>query len=174
MKSFLLLGIVIYCIISCSNAVASDDTDRDESSSDEDDDDAEFRDCASQYLKLNGKLDDEVSSTRDSQWCLFTISILVANLRETYEAKVKKDMPDEVTCITNQFERDQIFDFVVKLRYIQGNDKISEAEQKTALDNIRKIFDEKMKATANLCGGDDNKLQALIQDEFESAEEETA
>ncbi|KAG4074053.1 hypothetical protein HA402_014258 [Bradysia odoriphaga] len=162
----LLFSVLICCLISCPNVAASDES-SDESSSDDVD---EFQECAGHYLKNKGKWDGEITAIKDEQMCNLGIGVAISELRNTWGMKVRRHNPYGETCTINQFERD-VFDWVIKLRYIKGNEKISRNEQTTALDNTKKIIYETMKKAADLCGDDEDKLRALIANELNSSDE---
>lgn len=168
--SFVMCSVLIYCIVSCPSAAASDESNSNESKSDSDED---FRECAGQYLKSKGKLDIEITSSKKSSMCLFGMNFALRALRDVFENKVRKDMPNEATCIMNEFDKADMLDFIIQIGYIQGNEKVPEDERKTALAAMENLGDEKLKVIATTCGVDSEKLESMFDNGFDSSEEKT-
>lgn len=159
--SCVLFGVVICCIISCSNA-SSEETSTEESKSDED-----MRECTGQYLKSKGEVEHEVTSSKESSMCLFTMQFAVAVLRSGFEDKTKEAVPDKATCIMDEFDKGKLLDFVLKLGYFQGNKKFSKHEQKTLVDNMKTLGDEKLRVIATACRIGEDELEAIFDKVFD-------
>lgn len=158
--SFILCGVLIFCM----TVAASDESKSDESDSDED-----FRECSGIYLKSKGKLDIEVPSGKKSSMCLFGMNFALRAMRDVFESRVKKDMPDKAECIMTEFDKADILDFVIQIGYIQANEQIPEDERKLSMGAMEGIGDEKLKTIATACGTDTDTLENVFETIFESA-----
>jgi hypothetical protein len=167
--SFVLCSVLIYCIASCPRVAASDESSSDESKSDSDE---EFRECSGQYLKSKGLLDIEVTSSKQASMCLFGMNFALRALRDVIENKVKKEIPNEATCVMNEFDKAEILDFIIKIGYIQASENVPEDERKISLAAMENLGDEKLKVIATTCGVDSEKLEEIFDNGFDSSEEE--
>src|SRR5687768_2167951 len=100
-SSFTLCGVLILYIISCLNVAAGESTETDsDSKSDED-----FRECTAYYLKSKGKIETELSFSKKSVMCVFSMQVALHRLRNVFETKMNKEMPNEANCAMEEFDK---------------------------------------------------------------------
>lgn len=153
----LLFGVTIFCIIACSNVVASDMD--------------EYRECAGQYLKAKGLLDHEPPTPEDAAYCELSMGIVISFFRDNYDLRLRNKLPYDYVSIVANLEKSGIFDLVIKRRYIEGYERIPVDEQKTILDNIKQTINEKLNSVVSRGGGKRKKVKELINAGFFWAEE---
>lgn len=83
--SLVLCSVLVYGIISCS--------------ADDNQNNKESHECIGQYLKSKGIIEYEVSPDKKSSMCLSVVEAQVIRLHGLYENKMKRELPNDSTCL---------------------------------------------------------------------------
>ncbi len=158
--AFLLCGVLVLC----SNLAAAE-------SSESADSDEEFTECTAVYLKSKGKLDIDVDTSKKSSMCIFGMHIAIRAIREVFENKLSGEMPTDVKCIMDGFDREEVFDHILKMGFVTNDKTMDETEKKTKLATMENEGEEMMKNIAKTCGVDEEKLADFMDGSLDSSEE---
>lgn len=161
-SSLILLVVLIYglsVVVPISGDNVTDQVDTTIKLSEED-----MKDCAEQYLKSKGKLDIEVPTSKKMSLCLSIIPHRLKLLREIMEKSMKKQMPNETSCVMTEFDEVDMLDRIIKFGYIMKAQPLSDDERKLRVDAMLNETEGLVKRIADTCKVDVEEIKSSMFD----------
>ncbi len=119
---------------------------------------SEFHECLGQYLKSRGKLDFESSGSKKASLC--NMQYLIRLIRDQFDAQVTKEYPSEASCITTEFDRNELLDIIFLFGFYITD--VSEADNQSQLEGVKSEGNEAMNKITSKCGVDLEKFQEIF------------
>lgn len=121
--------------------------------------------CITQYLKAKGKLNaDFQSSGSPSSHCRLIIPLAVQMIKTNINDRVKKEIPNESDCLTEELDNQGTIDYLLKISVIGNNKLLSEIGRQTQLEETRSQFKADLENIAIQCETDDKNFINIFHD----------
>lgn len=127
--------------------------------------------CMAQYLKNKGKLANDYQVGEVSSLCENSIVEHIKFLRQFVNDEVKKEFPNELNCVMEQYEKNQVVDLFLKISLMRDtfkrNDNTLTETEKTAQGKI--VLDElqqQLVTTGAACGLTESKFLPVFNAVF--------
>lgn len=120
--------------------------------------------CVVQYLKGKGKLTESFPSTGSpSSLCRLVIPASVQIVNGNVKYQVGKEFPNEVDCLTAEFENKDGVDYLLQLDLIRSS-SLSASAKNTQLENTKSQFKDMLEEIAVQCHVDDKNFVKLFNE----------
>lgn len=154
--AFLMCSVLMYATVSHVTA-------------DKDDDDYDA--CMAQYLKNKGKLPNDYRIGEVMSVCETAVEAHIEFLSKFVNDEVKKEFPNEVVCVMEQYKKNEIVDLFLQITLMRDEFKRSDntlselemgAKGKIVLDELQK----QLVATGDACGLAEEKFLPVFNPVF--------
>lgn len=121
--------------------------------------------CVVQYLKQNSKLSESFPSpgSPPSQ-CRLVIPATVQGINTNVKYLVTNEFPNEVDCLTNEFENKEGADYLLKLDLIQSSTLLNDSAKTTQIEDTRSEFKDMLEKIAVQCFVDENNFVKIFNE----------
>ncbi len=108
------------------------------------------RDCFGQYLKSRGKLDFELSGSKQESLC--NIQHSIRWIRDRFNAEATEDYPSEASCIMAEFDRYEMADYILLFGFYNVNVGVSPADNMLHVQRVEGEGNEVLNKIMSKCG----------------------
>lgn len=154
-------GVLICATICCSNVVPAPDDDTktvDDVTSATTTDNSDVRTCIADYLQKKDKLSDSTPSEEPSQFCRFTMTMVIRLVTEKLKTMLTTLLPKDMSqdCFTTEYDKTRTVDTIFTISTVK-----TKAEMDAVLAGPMNELKDQLKGITSKCG--------VTNDDFELA-----
>ncbi len=133
--------------------------------------------CVVQYLKAKGKLNEAFQSTvatPSAPECQILVPSVVKLVKNILKHEITVKSPNEVNCLTDEFNNKEGVDHLLTLIVIKRSDFLSESDKRAQLVFLKNQLKDVLKEVAVQCLVEDKKFidvfNTILDDRHDAAE----
>lgn len=121
--------------------------------------------CVGQYLKQKLKLTESFPSAESPlSMCRLVIPVIVQTLNANVKYQVAKEFPNEVDCLTDEFENKDGVDYLLKLDLIRSSSLLSDSAKSNPLEETSSEFKDMLEQIAVQCLVDESNFVKIFNE----------